>query len=106
MADVLRVLIAEDHPLFRDGMHGLLDSVEATVTVGEEAAGRWTTWTGDLELAPQARATVSDPETGITRGQDVTQREERSEFMARKVREGQLLLRFWNAQANLQSLTL
>jgi hypothetical protein len=26
----IRVLIADDHPLFRDGMHGLLDSVEET----------------------------------------------------------------------------
>jgi DNA-binding NarL/FixJ family response regulator len=35
----IRVLIADDHPLFRDGMHGLLDSVEETVVVGEAANG-------------------------------------------------------------------
>lgn len=35
----IRVLIADDHPLFRDGMHGLLDSVEETEVVGEAAEG-------------------------------------------------------------------
>jgi DNA-binding NarL/FixJ family response regulator len=25
--DRIRVLIADDHPLFRDGIHGLLDSL-------------------------------------------------------------------------------
>ena len=34
-----RVLLADDHPLFRDGMHGLLDSVEETEVVGEAADG-------------------------------------------------------------------
>jgi len=35
----IRVLIADDHPLFRDGMHGLLDSVGETEVVGEAATG-------------------------------------------------------------------
>ena len=35
----IRVLIADDHPLFRDGMHGLLDSVTETEVVGEAASG-------------------------------------------------------------------
>ena len=35
----VRVLIADDHPLFRDGMHGLLNSVEETEVVGEAANG-------------------------------------------------------------------
>ena len=35
----IRVLIADDHPLFRDGMHGLLDSVEDTEVVAEAATG-------------------------------------------------------------------
>jgi DNA-binding NarL/FixJ family response regulator len=35
----IRVLIADDHPLFRDGMHGLLDSVPDTEVVGEAASG-------------------------------------------------------------------
>ena len=35
----IRVLIADDHPLFRDGMHGLLDSVPETEVVGEAASG-------------------------------------------------------------------
>ena len=39
MADPIRVLIADDHPLFRDGMHGLLDSVADTQVVGEARSG-------------------------------------------------------------------
>lgn len=35
----IRILIADDHPLFRDGMHGLLDSVPDTDVVGEAASG-------------------------------------------------------------------
>ena len=31
----IRVLIADDHPLFRDGIHGLLDSVADMDVVGE-----------------------------------------------------------------------
>ena len=31
----IRILIADDHPLYRDGMHGLLDSVADTEVVGE-----------------------------------------------------------------------
>jgi len=35
----IRILIADDHPLFRDGMHGLLDSVPITEVVGEAETG-------------------------------------------------------------------
>ena len=35
----IRVLIVDDHPLFRDGMHGLLDSVPDTEVVGEATSG-------------------------------------------------------------------
>jgi DNA-binding NarL/FixJ family response regulator len=35
----IRILIADDHPLFRDGMRGLLDSVPDTEVVGEAATG-------------------------------------------------------------------
>ena len=38
MSDI-RILIADDHPLFRDGMHGLLDSVPDTEVVGEAPSG-------------------------------------------------------------------
>jgi DNA-binding NarL/FixJ family response regulator len=38
-SDRIRVLIVDDHPLFRDGMHGLLDSVSETEVVGEAASG-------------------------------------------------------------------
>jgi len=47
----IRVLIADDHPLFRDGMHGLLDSVGETEVVGEAAAGEEAV-TRALELRP------------------------------------------------------
>ena len=35
----IRVLIADDHPLFRDGLRGLLESVADTEVVGEAADG-------------------------------------------------------------------
>jgi DNA-binding NarL/FixJ family response regulator len=38
-SEKIRVLICDDHPLFRDGMHGLLDSVPETEVVGEAASG-------------------------------------------------------------------
>jgi DNA-binding NarL/FixJ family response regulator len=38
-SDRIRVLIVDDHPLFRDGMHGLLDSVPDTEVVGEATSG-------------------------------------------------------------------
>ena len=37
--DRIRVLIADDHPLFREGLHGLLDSVADTEVVGETTTG-------------------------------------------------------------------
>ncbi|HEY7123518.1 MAG TPA: response regulator transcription factor [Ktedonobacterales bacterium] len=39
MMNTIRILIADDHPLFRDGMHGLLDSVPDTEVVGEATSG-------------------------------------------------------------------
>src|SRR5687768_10954800 len=38
--DSIRILIADDHPLFRDGLHGLLDSVSDTEVVGEAMDGQ------------------------------------------------------------------
>lgn len=38
--DAIRILIADDHPLFRDGLRGLLDSVPDTDVVGEAANGK------------------------------------------------------------------
>jgi len=35
----IHILIADDHPLFLDGMHGLLDSVPDTEVVGEATTG-------------------------------------------------------------------
>jgi DNA-binding NarL/FixJ family response regulator len=37
--EAIRILIADDHPLFRDGLHGLLDSVPGAEVVGEAATG-------------------------------------------------------------------
>jgi len=39
MADTVRVLIADDHPLFREGMRGRLDRVADIAVVGEAASG-------------------------------------------------------------------
>jgi len=39
MAETIRVLIADDHPLFLDGVHGLLDSVPDVTVVGEARTG-------------------------------------------------------------------
>jgi DNA-binding NarL/FixJ family response regulator len=39
MKDTVRVLIADDHPLFREGMRGRLDRVDDIAVVGEAADG-------------------------------------------------------------------
>jgi DNA-binding NarL/FixJ family response regulator len=39
MEDFIRVLIADDHPLFRDGMRGLLGSLADMKVVGEASSG-------------------------------------------------------------------
>src|ERR687883_1093942 len=39
MNDTIRVLIADDHPLFREGMRGRLDRVGDITVVGEAASG-------------------------------------------------------------------
>ena len=39
MKDPIRVLVADDHPFFRDGVRALLDSVPETQVVGEAATG-------------------------------------------------------------------
>jgi len=39
MEDSIRVLIADDHPLFRDGMRGLLGSLAEMEVVGEASSG-------------------------------------------------------------------
>ena len=39
MMDTVRVLIADDHPLFREGMHGRLDWVADVAVVGETESG-------------------------------------------------------------------
>ena len=40
MKDTFRVLIADDHPLFREGMRGRLDRVGDIAVVGEAASGQ------------------------------------------------------------------
>ena len=49
----IRILIADDHPIFRDGMRGLLDSVEDTEVVGEASSGE-----GAVELAEELQPDV------------------------------------------------
>jgi DNA-binding NarL/FixJ family response regulator len=39
MENTIRTLIADDHPLFRDGMRGLLDSLDDTEVVREASSG-------------------------------------------------------------------
>lgn len=39
MTDTIRIVVADDHPLFRDGLRALLDSVSDTAVVGEAATG-------------------------------------------------------------------
>jgi len=50
--DHIRVLIADDHPLFREGMHGLLDSLAEIEVVGEATTG--------AEAITQAKALQPD----------------------------------------------
>jgi DNA-binding NarL/FixJ family response regulator len=40
MAGPLRVLIVDDHPLFRDGMRGMLESIPGVTVAGEAENGR------------------------------------------------------------------
>ena len=40
VSDPIRILIADDHPLFRGGLRSLLESVADTEVVGEAASGR------------------------------------------------------------------
>ena len=37
--ELVRVLVVDDHPLYRDGMRGLLESVEGMEVVGEATSG-------------------------------------------------------------------
>src|SRR5438309_7442376 len=48
----LRILIADDHPRFREGLHGLLDSLAETEVVGEATTG--------AEAIAQAKALQPD----------------------------------------------
>ncbi len=48
----IRVLIADDHQLFRDGLHGLLDALPGMAVVGEAATGE--------EVVAQAAALQPD----------------------------------------------
>jgi DNA-binding NarL/FixJ family response regulator len=50
--DPIRILIADDHPLFRNGLRALLESVPDMQVIGEAA-------TGD-EVLTQARALQPD----------------------------------------------
>ena len=49
---MIRILIADDHPLFRDGIRALIESVEETAVVGEASTGEEAV-TLALALAPE-----------------------------------------------------
>jgi DNA-binding NarL/FixJ family response regulator len=53
MAEPIRVLIADDHPLFRDGLAALLTDTPGTVVAGTAASGREA-----VELARETRPDV------------------------------------------------
>ena len=53
MEESIRVLIADDHPLFRDGMRGLLGSLPDMEVVGEASSGEQA-----IELAKQLQPDV------------------------------------------------
>ena len=57
MTDSIRVLIADDHPVYRDGMRGLLESVEGIEVVGEAASGKQAV---DLAAALQPDVVLMD----------------------------------------------
>lgn len=50
--DPIRILITDDHPLFRDGLRALLESVEDMQAIGEAATGE--------EALTEARALQPD----------------------------------------------
>ena len=54
MEDSIRVLIADDHPLFRDGMRGLLGSLPDMEVVGEASSGEQA-----IELARELQPDVT-----------------------------------------------
>jgi DNA-binding NarL/FixJ family response regulator len=54
MEDSIRVLIADDHPLFRDGMRGLLGSLPDMEVVGEASSGEQA-----MELARELQPDVT-----------------------------------------------
>jgi DNA-binding NarL/FixJ family response regulator len=67
----IRVLIVDDHPLFRDGLRGLLESVEGLSVVGEAGGGE-----DAVELAASLRPDVvlMDLQMPGTNGIEATRR--------------------------------
>ncbi|MDV7145834.1 response regulator transcription factor [Tropicimonas sp. TH_r6] len=61
----LRVLIADDHPLFREGVAALLDSDEGTVVVGQAETGRSALDMANEHLPDLVLLDLSMPDGGL-----------------------------------------
>ena len=67
----LHVLIADDHPLFREGLHGLLDSVAETEVLGltlKTVRNHVSNIFSKLQVADRAQAVIRAREAGLGHG--------------------------------------
>ena len=71
MSDAIRILLADDHPLFRDGLKALLASVGDAEVVGEAASG---TEVVERTLELQPDVVVMDLHMPELNGIDATRR--------------------------------
>ena len=71
MSDAISVLVADDHPLFRDGLRTLLSSVEDIELVGEAQSGDEAV---ELALARQPDVVVMDVQMPGINGIEATRR--------------------------------
>lgn len=67
----IRVLIVDDHPLFRDGIRALLDSLPETEPVGEASDGKTAV---DLAVALKPDVVLMDLQLPVVHGIEATRR--------------------------------